>query len=67
MDTMYICKNGVSVTIGDSYTGNDRLGGGHQFMYYSVREAERLYRRHYGLEGKRFKHKRVDSRFFYVF
>lgn len=65
METMYICKHGNSVTIGDTCTGNTGLGEGHQFIDYSVKEAERLYRQRHGLEGVRFKHKRVGAEFFY--
>lgn len=67
METMYIYKNGMSITIGDTITGNTGLGGGHQFVDYTLREAEQLYRKRYGLQRKRFKHKRVSSYFFYVF
>lgn len=67
METMYIYKNGMSVTIGDTITGNTRLGDGHQFIDYTLREAERLYRQRYGLQRKRFKHKRVERSFFYIF
>lgn len=67
METMYICKSGGSVTIGDTVTGNTALGGGHQFWYYTVREAEKRYRQIYGLARVRFKHKRVDKSFFYPF
>ncbi len=64
---MYIYKNGMSITIGDTVTGNARLGDGHQFIDYTLREAEQLYRQRYGLQRKRFKHKRVSRSFFYVF
>lgn len=67
METMYICKQGSRVTIGDTYTGNTRLGDGHLFIDYSVRDAERLYRQRHGLVGMRFKHKSVGPEFFYVF
>ena len=67
METMYIYKNGSNITISDTFTGNTRLGDGHQFFDYSLREAEQLYRRRHGLEHKRFKHKRVNRSFFYIF
>lgn len=67
MATMYIHKSGLNITIADTITGNTGLGGGHQFIGYSMKDAERKYRQMHNLQGKRFEHKKVGKHFFYVF
>ena len=66
METMYINKEGAYITIGDTHTGTANRQGV-EYIYYSLREAEKAYRKRFRLGRMRFKHKRVSKRFFYVF